>query len=62
MNPETLAELESWAKAHAPHGSVQALQVLELIAVYWLHKGLIVGLAERVAKQSDLLSKRAERQ
>lgn len=32
MTTQEAAELRSWAEAHAPHGSVQARQVLAMLA------------------------------
>lgn len=56
-----LAELEFWAHAHAPVGGVQAAQVLRLLDERRADKSLILGLAERIAKQSELLGKKSER-
>jgi hypothetical protein len=57
----TEAELRAWAEAMAPTGSPQAWWVLRLLDAVAVLKGMNVRLAARVAEQSDLLARRAER-
>lgn len=55
------AELRAWAEAHATAGYHTAALVLAVLNRLVAQRALSVGLAERVAAQSDLLTKRAER-
>jgi hypothetical protein len=59
--PSQRSDLRLWAKTHAAAGMVQARQVLELFAECDRLRSLNEDLAERVAKQSELLSRRAEK-
>lgn len=53
--------LRAWANNHVVVGMVQARQTLALLEELERVRRLNEGLCERVAKQSELLSKRAER-
>lgn len=61
MTPADLAELRTWAEAHAPCGSVQARQVLDLLARVAELEALTLAQADRIAGQSEALSNRAEK-
>lgn len=60
MTDDALADLKTWATAHAAAGSVQAKQVLKLLALLDARNRLIFALAERCSGQSELLSRKAE--
>ena len=75
MTDTELESLRAWATAMAPVGLTQARQVQDLIMAYELAsetaadiserfdrvQALCAELADRCARQSDLLSKRAEK-
>ena len=75
MTDADLLELHTWALAHESAGSVRGRQVLGLIAELERLKNLVgtlefevthlrrlvAGLSDRVADQSELLSRRAEK-
>ncbi len=60
MSESDLAELRAWAVAHATAGSARAAQVLRLLEHCSELKQRNLSLAERVAAQSELLTRRAE--
>ena len=54
--------LRQWAADHAAQGCNTSLQVCRLLGMYDERGKMLQGSADRVAAQSDLLSRRAERQ
>lgn len=61
MDADKLTRLRQWAVWHHKVDLLQARWVLELLDENATLKRLNEGLAERVAKQSELLSKNAEK-
>lgn len=68
MNAADLAALRIWADSHAAVGHVQARLVLELLAAHDDREAEVVrlqqlvnGLAARVAAQSEVIRRRAEK-
>lgn len=64
----TRTDLRTWAESLAPAGSVQAQQVLALLAerdalleTLALRDALVRGLCDRVEAQSQILAARADR-
>jgi hypothetical protein len=57
---ELLAEIEFWAEAHAGVGLVQAVQVRRLLEHVRELQSLVLAQGERIAQQSELLSRKAE--
>lgn len=61
MTEKQLAELRTWAESHADAGCVQATQVVMLLNAYDARGRLALAMGERIAAQSELLSKAAAR-
>jgi len=61
MTHDEFDDLRTLACALAPDGLVQARQVVILLTAYDRLKLMCAALAERCARQSELLSKRAEK-
>ena len=55
-----LIELRKWAEAFAPAGLAQARQVLMLFDEVARLQTQIAGHVERIAQQSELLTRKAE--
>lgn len=60
MTDADLQGLRSWAESHLSCGSVQARQVLALLAERDALRAFALAAADRIHAQSQLLSKRAE--
>lgn len=58
--PGSFAQLREWAKEHG-HGSQPWQLVCDLFAEHDRRGEIIAGLTARVAEQSELLSRNAER-
>jgi hypothetical protein len=61
MTDAELSSLKMWACAHAVAGCLQARQVLDLLAAYDARGRAVLAMAERIAAQSELLSRAAAR-
>lgn len=57
-----LAILRQWAADHAAQGCNTMRQVHRLLGMYDERGRMLQGMADRMAAQSDALSRRAERQ
>ena len=58
---EEKENLQAWGEAHAPYGLVQAKIALSILQENRELKAINESLAERVAAQSELLAKKAEK-
>jgi hypothetical protein len=58
---EEKENLKSWGEAHVPYGLVQARIALSLLQENRELRALNESLAERIAAQSELLAKKAEK-
>lgn len=61
LTPEEESDLRQWAEAFALAGHIQARRVLSLLAELDALRKQVSGHVERIAAQSELLSRRAER-
>lgn len=61
MSDKDTDALRIWAEAHAPAGSLQAKQILALLAYVERLRGIVRSLTDRVTAQAELLEKRAEK-
>lgn len=61
LTPEEERDLRQWAEAFALAGHAQASRVLLLLAELDALRKQVLGHVERIAAQSELLSRRAER-